>query len=84
MFFIVVDLSIHTKENYGNNNSINKKGTTTKYIEKVEQQSLIYRTESSINLNWNVLNNNLQLIKELNNNLRKEQQTELSVTTQRI
>jgi len=51
MFVTVVDLSIHTKENIGNNNSINRKGTVTKSIEKVEQQSLIYRTELSSNPN---------------------------------
>lgn len=78
MFITIVDLSIHTQVNVGNNNSISKKGTIIKSIEKVEQQSLVYRTELSSNLNQNELNNNFQLIKELNSNLRKEQQTELS------
>ena len=82
MFVTVVNLSIHTKANSGNNNSISRKGTTTNSIEKVEHQSLIYINELSRNLNQNELNKNLQLIKELSNNLRKEQQTELSVNTQ--
>lgn len=51
MFIIVVDLSIHTKAKTGNNNSISRKGTTTKSIEKAEQQSLIYRNELNNNLN---------------------------------
>lgn len=62
MFVTIIDLSI--KANAGNNNSISKKGTTTKSIEKVEQQSLIYKNELSSNLNRNELNNNPQLIKE--------------------
>jgi len=64
MFVTVVDPSIHTKENTRNNNSIIRKGIATKSIEKVEQQSLIYRNELSSNPNRNELNNNLQLIKE--------------------
>ena len=50
MFVIVVDIFIHTKENARNNNSISRKGIATNSIEKVEQQSLIYRTELSSNL----------------------------------
>ena len=59
MFVTVVDISIHTKANTGNNNSINRKGTATESIEKVEQQSLIYKTELSNNLNRNELKSNL-------------------------
>lgn len=61
MFVTVVGLSIQTKTNTRNNNSISRNGTETKSMKKVKQRILIYRTELSSNLNRNDLNNNLEL-----------------------